>query len=304
MALAIHNYFTFFSSGDLYDSYLNFSNPGEILSFQGGAYSPDYHNGINYVQIDDDPDVNYEYNFIMWDAPKLVSPHPLTLTDPDPTRGNRLVGSPIMVQRVSPDTGVDECIFRVGDITATEVSFVSYTSGTKTVVLRLRTNSTLDIVGESCNIASEVPINPDTESLTTESGTYPVSTEVEDWTGVISAFDQSLLTIVIDNPPSTISKLNDVKWMSLGKQDIYILPLDYVKSNIDQFPDTPSVSMQSWTYADPATYMIGPYRTITPRVALQFPSVLDKFKCLVVTERDDGLGQYNNGFKLMPIAII
>ena len=288
--------------------YIDYIDPGYVLSFQGPSTTAEFHNGISFSPIEaedlDDEDPlsarDYEFAFFMWSPDKMIAPHTETSIETDPSRGNRVVSTPLMIERVSAS---NTCILEVAHSKTVPVEFQSYNSGE--LIIRF-TEIQSDISGwleQGVTVARDIA---STSSITGFDGlTINYISQVDEWDCEVVSFDGHTMVLNVTNPPVDVNELSDVRYIAPNNQTIFLIPLGGVIANISEYDDTSSsVGKTSWTYYEADSNTTAKYKVITPRIELSFDNLNDRHKFIIITERDKTFTDFGNGFQLITTAVV
>jgi hypothetical protein len=316
----ISEFFEFYTSSELSDgsAYSDFIDAGHVLSFQALSSGTDWFNGMNFIKtISQDEDegeidpinfIDYEYEGNeLWSVAKLLSSHPETNLEVDPTRGNRITAAPFAVRRVGIE---EEMSLQIGHFNIAGVVFESFDEPSGDLVLRiLSEGGNIPLIADLDMIGLPVVVSVESEALSSQAGPgglfYNITSDITEYEGTV--IDKSIFSISVNIGASSgipDTDLHNAIAVSLGGQVIKILPLGYVISGVDQYNSLPSAEgIISWPYYDNDLNMTSGVQGITPRLKLSLPSVGDTFKFMIIIERDSGSLISSNGFRILPNLI-
>lgn len=297
------------------DQLTDFIEPGFLVSYQDLAGSDRYYNGVSFSDIlpenpieeDGDGDDFFYDDILLWNSSKLNSYHSATDGEADEGRGNRLISIPMLVERV----GVQPTLsLSVSHIHAGSIEYVAYNAGPNTVEINpLILSESLEDTGINDLIGLSVALSTSDGTPITLTGLgsvdYSQSETLTHYYGTVLSNNGSKLTIGLDTVPGDPGDLMNLKYVSLGKQQVYLLPLGKVISGGDEYNGKPSsLGISSWNYYEDNSKRTPQSPTISPQIRINLPSVGDKFKFVMQLERDSGYYDQSNGFFVIPTTYI
>lgn len=310
------DHFTFYVATKLEDQLTDFVEPGHILNYQDLASSTLHYNGVSFsnvlpenpVEDGGDGDDFFYDNVIVWNTPKLNSSHSVTAGEGDKTRGNRLLSIPVLIERVG--TEISELLLAISHIHSGTIRYVTYNVGDNTVEIEpLILTETIEAVPISSylglNVALSTSEGGDTDFIGLGGLTYTLNQTLTHYYGTVVAYSGRNLIIELDSVPADPGDLLGLKYFSLGKQQMTMLPLGYhLTGSTDQFDELPSAyNIPGWTYYEDNNHRVPQTPTISPSLKLTFPNVGDRFKLIMQLERDLGRFPTSNGMFLLPTVL-
>lgn len=298
MALPIHQYFEFLTSDVVDSEYASLDQDGYKLAFQRAESASDFFNGINFIKASTS---NTTHLHTGWTTSKMGSNHPATADEADKTRGNRIVGFPFVVNRISNLSS--RMILKVAHVDNAQVKFISYDKSDNAIKLQITSASHKFSVGQQLVLNQEITQNSSVSGIGNTT-TNLIST-IKEYEGVASDISNNIITIRLLKSIDDQLALTFIRNVSPSNQTIRIVPLGTVASGIEEYNGTPaSLGISGWSYLKDYSKMTDPVRAVSQKIDMNFPASADKVKMLIILERDSGFFDESNGFKIIPMAII
>lgn len=298
MALPIHQYFEFLTSDVVDSEYASLDQDGYELAFQRAESGSDFFNGINFVEASTS---NTTHSYTGWTTSKMGSDHSATADEADKTRGNRIVGFPFVVNRISDLSS--RMILKVAHVDNAQVKFLSYDPTDNAIKLQITSASHKFSVGQQLVLNQEITQNSSVSGIGNTT-TNLIST-IKEYEGVASDISNNVITIKLLESVSDQLALTFIRNISPSNQTIKIVPLGAVINGTEEYNGTPaSLGISGWSYFKDDSKMTDGVRAVSQKIDMNFPANADKVKMLILLERDPGFFNESNGFKIIPMAII